>query len=69
MIRYRRPSGLTVHFAAKADPRSSMWSYFAAGNQPAYERGVFTELIDDDGSADFQRLYEQTMVSPVVGSN
>ena len=69
VIRYRRPSGLTVHFAAKADPRSSMWSYFAAGNQPAYERGVFTELIDDDGSADFQRLYEQTMVSPVVGSN
>ena len=69
VIRYRRPSGLTVHFAAKADPRSSMWSYFAAGNQPAYERGVFTELIDDDGSADFQRMYEQTMVSPVVGSN
>ena len=43
--------------------------YFAAGNQPAYERGVFTELIEDDGSAEFEGLYEQTMVSPVVGSD
>ena len=66
LICYRRPSGLTVYFAAKASPESSMWNYFADGNQPAYERGVFTELIEDDGSSDFQRLYEQTMVGPVV---
>lgn len=69
VIRYRRPSGLTVHFGARAAPGSSMWSYFAAGNQPAFEHGVVTELIEDDGSAGFQRLYEQTMVGPVVGND
>ena len=68
LIRYRRPSGLTVDFAAQALPGSSMWNYFAAGNQPAYEGGVFTELIDDDGSAEFDRRYERTLVGPVVGN-
>ena len=68
LIRYRRRSGLTVHFAAQALPGSSMWNYFAAGNQPACEGGVVTELIDDDGSAEFDRLHQQTMVRPVVGS-
>ena len=46
-----------------------MWNYFAAGNQPAYEGGVATELVEDDDSAEFQRLYELTMDSPVVGSD
>ena len=68
VIRYRRPSGLTVHFAAQALPGSSMWNYFAAGNQPAFEGGVVTELIDDDGSGEFDRLFERTLVSPVAGS-
>ena len=68
VIRYRRPSGLTVHFAAHALPGSSMWNYFAAGNQPAFEGGVVTELIDDDGSGEFDRLFERTLVSPVAGS-
>ena len=67
LIRYRRESGLTVHFAAQALPGSSMWNYFAAGNQPAYEGGVFTELVEDDGSDEFDRLHKQTMVRPVVG--
>ena len=30
---------------------------------------MVTELVEDDGSAGFQRLYEQTMDSPVVGSD
>ena len=57
-----------VDFAAQALPGSSMWNYFAAGNQPAYERGVFTELIEDDGGAEFDRRYKETRVNPVVGS-
>ena len=69
MVRYRRASGLTVHFSSEARPGSTMWNYFAAGNQPAYEGGAVTELVEDDGSAEFQRLYEQTLDSPVVGSD
>ncbi len=69
VVRYRRPSGLTVHFPDKGRPGTSMWNYFAAGNQPACERGVVTELIDDDGSAEFQRLYERTLAAPVVGAD
>ena len=45
-----------------------MWNYFAAGNQPAFEGGVVTELIDDDGSGESDRLFERTLVSPVAGS-
>ena len=68
LIRYRRASGLTVHFVPEARPGSSMWSYFAAGNQPACERGVTTELLEDDGSAEFRRLYERAAAGPVVGT-
>ena len=68
VVRYRRPSGLTVDFAARSRPGSSMWNYFAAGNQPACERGVVTELIEDDGSAEFHRRYEMTTSNPVTGA-
>ena len=66
IIRYSRQSGIVVHFADKAVPGSSMWNYFATGNQPAYEKGVYTELIEDDCSVRFQELYDQTMLGPVI---
>lgn len=67
LVRYRRPSGLTVHFLDGRGPGASTWTYFAAGNQPAFERGVVTDLIHDDGSEEFRRLYERTLHGPVTG--
>ncbi len=66
VIRYRRPSGVVVYFAQEARPGSSMWRYFAQGNQPRFERGVTTELVDVDGSSDFADLFERVREAPVV---
>ena len=66
LIRYLRPSGLAVYFTADSKPGSSMWRFFAAGNQPAFEGGVSTELIDDDGGAEFADLYARAAEAPVV---
>jgi L-alanine-DL-glutamate epimerase-like enolase superfamily enzyme len=66
LIRYTRPTGLSVYFAQDSHTTSTMWDYFAKGNQPVYEPGVQTELLDDDGSADFAHLYEQAQIAPVI---
>lgn len=69
VICYRRPSGIAVYFTTTARPGSIMWNYFVAGNQPAYEQGVATQLIEDDGSVKFQRLHERASVGPVVAGD
>lgn len=68
LIRYTRPTGLAIYFAPSGFPNHSaqMWTYFAQGNQPVYEKGVHTVLLDDDGSADFADLYQRAQVAPVV---
>jgi hypothetical protein len=43
-----------------------MWSYFSQGNQPLFERGVTTTLLDDDGSPSFAELHKQAQVAPVL---
>ena len=45
-----------------------MWQYFASGNQPPYEGEVSTELLDDDGSEAFARLYARAEQAPVLTS-
>ena len=66
LVRYSRACGVHVYFASDSHHTSDMWRYFAAGNQPAYERGVHTELLDDDGSAEFADLYRRAQAGPVV---
>ena len=66
VICYRRSSGLTVYFPTTSHPGSSMWNYFVAGNQPAYEQGVVTKLIEDDGSVEFQQLYKKVSTCPFL---
>ena len=66
LIRYRRACGVSVYFVAHARPGTQMWQYFARGNQPAYEGGVSTELLDDDGSDAFARLYARAEQAPVL---
>ena len=68
LIRYRRASGLAVYFVAHARPGTQMWQYFASGNQPPYEGEVSTELLDDDGSEAFARLYARAEQAPVLSS-
>ncbi len=62
LIRTSRASGLQTYFATTPQ----MWTFFGAGNQPVYERGVHTELLDDDGSPDFADLHKRASESPVV---
>ncbi len=46
-----------------------MWAYFAHGNQPVYERGIQTTLIDDDGSSEFAELHARAQIAPVLSKD
>ena len=65
LIKVSRPMGTTFYFPAPGTPGSPLWEHFSAGNEPVFERGVSTELVEDDGSADFDRLWTQAQASPV----
>ena len=62
MIQTTRPGGVTIYFANT----SQMWTFYHGGNSPVDEWGCHTELLDDDGSADFNDLYVRAEVSPVI---
>ncbi len=66
LIRYSRPCGVDVYFADDSHNTSSMWAYFANGNQPVFERGVSTTLIDDDGTSEFAQLHAKALEAPVL---
>ncbi|HXF64880.1 MAG TPA: enolase C-terminal domain-like protein [Caldilineaceae bacterium] len=66
LIKYSRACGVNVYFANNSHHTSQMWRYFAQGNQPVYERGVQTELLDDDGSAEFADLHARAQLAPVL---
>lgn len=66
IIRYARACGVNVYFANNSHHTSQMWNYFSQGNQPLFERGVTTELLDDDGSPGFADLYERSQIAPVL---
>ncbi len=66
LIKYSRPCGLNIYFANNSHTTSQMWSYFSKGNQPAFERGVNTELLDDDGSPAFADLHARAQSAPVL---
>ena len=66
LIRYCRPCGIDVYFADDSHNTSPMWAHFAAGNQPVYERGVTTTLLDDDGTPEFADLHARALEAPVL---
>ena len=66
LIKYSRACGVNVYFANDSHHTSDMWTYFSRGNGPLYERGVQTELLDDDGSQAFADLYARALVAPVL---
>ena len=62
LIRVSRACGVRVYFASTAQK----WAYFGQVNQPVNEWGNHTELLDDDGSANFAKLYAVAAISPVL---
>ena len=62
LIKVIRPGGVHIYFANTRQK----WVFFGKGNQPVDDWGCHTELIDDDGGTEFDRLYQQAEQSPVM---
>ena len=61
LIKVTRAGGLNIYFANSGQK----WTYFQGGNHPVDEWGSDTELIDDNGSADFADLHARAVQAPV----
>jgi L-alanine-DL-glutamate epimerase-like enolase superfamily enzyme len=66
LVKFTRASGVSVYFANDSHHTSEMWRYFSLNNQPVFERGNQTELIDDDGSPEFADLFRRASHAPVL---
>lgn len=66
LVKFSRACGVNVYFANDSHHTSEMWRYFSLNNQPVFERGNHTELLDDDGSAEFDDLYRRAQTGPVL---
>ena len=64
LIRVTRPGDLNVYFVNSGQK----WVFFGKGNLPVDEWGSHTELVDDDGSAEFADLHWRASESPVLTS-
>jgi len=62
LIKVTRAGNINIYFANSAQK----WTFFQGGNHPVDEWGSSTELIDDNGSADFAELHARASVSPVL---
>jgi L-alanine-DL-glutamate epimerase-like enolase superfamily enzyme len=69
LVKFSRASGVSVYFANDSHHTSEMWRYFSLNNQPVFERGNHTELMDDDGSPAFDDLFRRATVGPVLTRN
>jgi len=56
-----RPNGDRIYYASE----TQYWDDFLAGNQIAFEPGVYLESISDDGSAEWQKLAQSVTDGPV----
>jgi hypothetical protein len=66
LVRYSRSNGVNVYFADNSHSSAPMWNYFREANQPLFERGVTTTLLDDDGSPAFAELHKQARIAPIL---
>lgn len=62
LIRVTRSCGIHVYFV---DSRQK-WIFYGHGNQPVDEWGARTELIEDDGTPEFEELFSRATESPVI---
>lgn len=66
LVKFTRACGVSVYFADNSHSTSPMWNYFRTANQPVFEWGNHTELLEDDGSAEFADLHARALVAPVL---
>jgi hypothetical protein len=66
LVRYSRTNGVNVYFGDDWPSVTKMRAYFTQGNQPSFERGVTTTLVEDDGSPAFAELYRKVLQAPVL---
>ena len=62
LVRVNRPSGSKIYFANSGQK----WTFYGNGNNPVDDWGCSTDLLDDDGSADFDDLHKRASLSPVI---
>ena len=60
-----RPGGVNIYFANSGQK----WTFYGKGNQPVDDWGCQTELLDDDGSAEFADMHKRASQSPVITSD
>lgn len=63
LIEVTRPGGTKIYFDSIG---SKMKFYRVNGNRPVDDWGCSTQLVHDDGTADFEDLYRRACESPVV---
>lgn len=61
LLRLDWPSGTKSWFTHA----QQLWDAFGSNDLPAFVEGVNLTRVEDDGSADWQQLYERACVSPV----
>jgi L-alanine-DL-glutamate epimerase-like enolase superfamily enzyme len=69
LVKFTRACGVSVYFANDSHHTSEMWRYFSLNTQPVFERGNHTELLDDDGSPEFDDLFRRATTGPVLTRN
>ena len=62
LVKVTRAGGINIYFANSGQK----WTFFQGGNHPVDEWGSSTELLDDDGSAEFADLHARAAKSPVM---
>jgi len=62
LYRVSWPSGAAVVYRAG---KEGAWNDFAAGNQPLFHEGVTLDILPDDGSREWEDLYEKTQIAPL----
>jgi L-alanine-DL-glutamate epimerase-like enolase superfamily enzyme len=61
LLRIDWPSGSSSYFTHA----QQLWDAFKAGDLPSFVRGVNLVRVEDDGTGDWKRLYEQASIAPV----
>ncbi len=65
LVKVIRPGGVNIYFANSGQK----WTFYGKGNQPVDDWGCQTELLDDDGSAEFADMHKRASQSPVITSD
>ena len=66
LVKVSRACGVNIYFADNSFSNGTLWNYFRTANQPIFEKGNYTTLIEDDGTQEFADMRERALVSPVL---